>query len=798
MHTCSICQSECHVTEQSVEKGILVYCETCQITRHGCCCCEKSYSTKGNVTRHLESNPHNLDDGNGHYKQCCTWTNVDSMINQQATVFLPVGLGEEIEISTQPYQISNTLITNQEQWTDTRLYLIYHAFDTPPFKYESLPNWNARANNITVLPKVEEFIDSLDPFKSNFEYAVFQLTNEFTNRQYETIRLLDKLRQCDLPMNYDYSMTNEKILTEDLSDIKTDYISSSTFYRRLSLMDTKNTTYTWNDLSFKYHSLQDGLARLFSSLENCKNIFLTPQPSNIKTEYYHSDHFKKLYDTNNKLPLLVLGLYVDDFPLSDRLTVAGKNIGFYVQNIPLSILRKLDDGYLLWSLLSKEISKDVWLPVLLKDVETVHTIKVFHAGLEKFIVVRVLIEFVHGDTIELNDLAYMIACTGNNSCCFKCNKMKERCFLINEQTTERSLNHRFGLVRGLWINITNLSEEEQLEAIKSFQTDYGYTFHIRIPWQTIGLDIYKKGTIDVLHVQFTGTGCSKVIIRYIISLCTISQQNRIRNRILDLFHLDLDRDTSFHAQQWEQIIRGSILIFKDIVPINFFKIITNRVLFVSLLKCQCIDDNYINILQKAFIECRTYELEILTSDFINTPNFHREEELVKQIRNLQIPAVFTECGVGEKMNKTCKEPFCKKFSIDWAFEELTRQRYIIRQITRNYYSKEDPFISKHNGSERYYYTKGDPITTIYNNTFNLGINDFVQKFQSEVVIGKIVKFIQRPNRLVVVVNKTSVSPFIAQCQQVTETNNEEQWIFNDLVPAFVGKMEGKLYYSPYL
>ena len=133
------------------------------------------------------------------------------------------------------------------------------------------------------------------------------------------------------------------------------------------------------------------------------------------------------------------------------------------------------------------------------------------------------------------------------------------------------------------------------------------------------------------------------------------------------------------------------------------------------------DDRLIELIKQAFTECRLYEVQVLQTDFINSPNFHREEELVKQICNLKIPAIFTECGVGEKMNKECKKPFKRKFDIAWVMDQLTLQRYILEQVRRNNYVQKEPFVSIGDESlnEIYYYTKGkEKISSIYFTTWS--------------------------------------------------------------------------------
>ena len=65
-----------------------------------------------------------------------------------------------------------------------------------------------------------------------------------------------------------------------------------------------------------FHSLIDSIARLFSSKENCKKIYLTPQECvGPNTQFYHSEYFKKLYIENESLPLLVLGPYCEGLQL---------------------------------------------------------------------------------------------------------------------------------------------------------------------------------------------------------------------------------------------------------------------------------------------------------------------------------------------------------------------------------------------------------------------------------------------------------------------------------------------------
>ena len=130
------------------------------------------------------------------------------------------------------------------------------------------------------------------------------------------------------------------------------------------------------------------------------------------------------------------------------------------------------------------------------------------------------------------------------------------------------------------------------------------------------------------------------------------------------------------------------MVLKGIIPDKHFYMMVDKVIFICLLKCQRMDDTYLELLDKSFFYSRQSQLDNLKPVLMNTPNFHREEELVIQTYNTGISPCFLECAVGEKMNKECKEPCEFKFSVDYAFIELVKVRYILKQHRRNNYSPE--------------------------------------------------------------------------------------------------------------
>ena len=64
--------------------------------------------------------------------------------------------------------------------------------------------------------------------------------------------------------------------------------------------------------------------------------------------------------------------------------------------------------------------------------------------------------------------------------------------------------------------------------------------------------------------------------------CNSLQQQIITNRIKELLSLDMKNKTKFHAQQWEDVIRTSLITCYNIIPINYYNVLVKRVVFVSL------------------------------------------------------------------------------------------------------------------------------------------------------------------------------------------------------------------------
>ena len=96
-------------------------------------------------------------------------------------------------------------------------------------------------------------------------------------------------------------------------------------------------------------------------------------------------------------------------------------------------------------------------------------------------------------------------------------------------------------------------------------------------------------------------------------------------------------------------------------------------------------------------------------------------------------------------------------------------------------------------------TKDLEIYCVFHGTFELKIGDAIQIYESdELELGMIYGIYKKDNdTLYFEVRLFSTEPIGFQCYQVKLTKKREQWLFNSIVPAFVGEMEGKNYYSVY-
>ena len=155
----------------------------------------KSYTTKGSVYRHLKTE-HKLENVAEHYKTCSTWTHIDTMVDD-----VPTYVGNTT-VELERYDMECDMISNDRVWKNVRFYLISHVYDD---KGSQIRLCNRTIVGTLELPEITEFKDSIKPFKTVFEYATCQLTNEFTDREFNIIRTMSRV---DLDVNYDYSLKN--------------------------------------------------------------------------------------------------------------------------------------------------------------------------------------------------------------------------------------------------------------------------------------------------------------------------------------------------------------------------------------------------------------------------------------------------------------------------------------------------------------------------------------------------------------------------------------------------------------
>jgi hypothetical protein len=201
------------------------------------------------------------------------------------------------------------------------------------------------------------------------------------------------------------------------------------------------------------------LARFFANKRNCSHVHFFPKPSSTVQGFANTIKFQKLFDASDQDSMLVpLCLYVDAFPIY-RNCNSKSAVGVYAQPLNLDAAF-MEDTKSIFSLSATEDGQytleELLQPVLSEiHVGTTKGYFIYHAGLDKYIRIKLQLCFVLADMMEQNNLCYVDAPTGYYRC-------EEEANLQDEVGHKRSMVELLNL-------ITNPPEKDTSEARKGYK-----------------------------------------------------------------------------------------------------------------------------------------------------------------------------------------------------------------------------------------------------------------------------------------------------------------------------------------
>ena len=269
-------------------------------------------------------------------------------------------------------------------------------------------------------------------------------------------------------------------LLNRLTNVKTEMKSTTTFYNRLKQLPDNlkiiRIKHEGEYYNIYFYSLEDSLARLFSSYNNCKDLYLSYRNSNDGKcyHYFQTNEYKQLCDYDQHSGTLILSVYADDYPLTDRLNSSSSNVVFYVCSFPWYVIKQNTDGYLLWGSNDSSIPVQCWLKALMEDIKQNKKIRVYHPVVQHFINVEIVIKGVFSDSVERNKLAFVRSLVGESSVCVKCKKLYSELDEIHQDCGQRSKQERDRLLYQLFNRLREEEQDKIDREFKKFMEDYGY------------------------------------------------------------------------------------------------------------------------------------------------------------------------------------------------------------------------------------------------------------------------------------------------------------------------------------